>query len=68
MGGVSSIGSAGWWLCMAMMASVGYAGQLTVRLDLQCSEGASPICGGGAGGSFSHVGAANSLQPPSSVV
>ena len=47
------------------MASVGYAGLLS---GLACSEGASPMCGGGAGGSFSDVGAAYSLQPPSSVV
>ena len=47
------------------MASVGYAGLLS---GLACSEGASPICGGGTGGSFSDVGAAYSLQPPSSVV
>ena len=46
------------------MASVGYAGLLS---GLACSEGASPIlCGGGAGGSFSDVGAAYSIQPPSS--
>ena len=47
------------------MASVCYAELLS---GIACSEGASPICGGGADGSFSDVGAAYSLQPPSSVV
>ena len=36
-------------------------------LDLQCSEVASPIFGGRAGGFFSDLVAAYSLQPPSSV-
>ena len=45
------------------MASVGYAGLLS---GLACS--AQYVHGGGAGGSFSDMGAAYSLQPPSSVV
>ena len=36
-----------------------------------CSDGPSPMCGGGASGSFGNLGAAHSLsltQPPSSVL